>query len=112
MDSITLPRVFTVNSAPANSKCIWKWCSVSVQHHLRFFHYHISCIKMAALKFYVQPGRYRKLGLVEDDSHIIFGQKFSGEKGSVRWCVVVMQQSVLLSPKFGAKSSHIFPQFP
>jgi hypothetical protein len=26
----------------------------------------------------------------------------------VRRCVVVMQQPVLLSPKFGAKSSHIF----
>jgi hypothetical protein len=29
-----------------------------------------------------------------------------------RRCVVVMQQTVLLSPKFGAKSSHIFTQSP
>jgi hypothetical protein len=44
-----------------------------------------------------------------DDSHV-FIQKFPGEKGSVRGCVVVMQQPVLLLPKFGAKSSHIFTQ--
>jgi hypothetical protein len=38
---------------------------------------------------------------VEDDSHV-FSQKIPGEKGNVRRCVV-MQQPVLLSPKFGAK---------
>jgi hypothetical protein len=43
-----------------------------------------------------------------DDSNIIFGQKFPGEKGSVRRCVVVMQQPVLLSPNFKAKSLHMF----
>jgi hypothetical protein len=37
------------------------------------------------------------------------GKKFPGEKGSVLRCVV-MQQPDLLSPKFGAKSSHIFTQ--
>jgi hypothetical protein len=47
-----------------------------------------------------------------DDSHVVFGQKFPGEEGSVRRCVDVMQQSVLLSPKFGAKSSHILTGFP
>jgi hypothetical protein len=47
-----------------------------------------------------------------DDRHVVFGQKFSAEKGSVRRHVVVMQQSVLLSPKFGDKSSHIFMQSP
>jgi hypothetical protein len=45
---------------------------------------------------------------VGDDSHVVFGQKFTGEKESVRRCVVVMQQLVLLSSKFGAKSLHIF----
>jgi hypothetical protein len=34
---------------------------------------------------------------VGDDSHVAFGQELSGEKGSVRWCAVVMQQLVLLS---------------
>jgi hypothetical protein len=44
------------------------------------------------------------------ESHIVFGKKFPGEKGIVRPCDVVMQQPVTLSPKFGAKSSHIFRQ--
>jgi hypothetical protein len=30
------------------------------------------------------------------DSHVVFGQKLPGEKGSVRRCVVMMQQPVLL----------------
>jgi hypothetical protein len=47
---------------------------------------------------------------VGDKSHVIFGQKFLGEKGSVKWCVVVMQQPVILLPMFDAKSSHIFTQ--
>jgi hypothetical protein len=45
---------------------------------------------------------------VGDYSHIDFGQKFLGGKESVRLCVVVVQQPVLLLPKFGTKSSHIF----
>jgi hypothetical protein len=38
------------------------------------------------------------------------GQKFPGEKGSLIQCIVVMQQPILLLPKFGVKSSHIFIQ--
>jgi hypothetical protein len=38
-----------------------------------------------------------------DDSHVVFGQTFGDEKGSVRRCVVVMQQTVLLSSNFVAK---------
>jgi hypothetical protein len=41
-----------------------------------------------------------------------FGKKFSGGKGSVRQCVAVMQEPVLLSPKFGAKFSQVFMQSP
>jgi hypothetical protein len=48
----------------------------------------------------------RKVQWVGDDSHVVFGKKFCGEKGSVRQRVVMMQQLVLLSPKFGEKSSH------
>jgi hypothetical protein len=47
-----------------------------------------------------------------DDNHVAFGQKFPDEKGSVKWCVVMMQQPVLLLPKLGAKSLHIFKQSP
>jgi hypothetical protein len=46
------------------------------------------------------------------DSHVVFGQKVPGEKGSVRRPVVVMQQPVLSSPKLVAKSSQIFAQSP
>jgi hypothetical protein len=35
-------------------------------------------------------------------------KKFRGEEGSVRLSVAMMQQPVLLEPKFEAKSSHIF----
>jgi hypothetical protein len=41
---------------------------------------------------------------------IFFGQKFDGEKESVGQCVVMLQQPVILSPKFRAK--HILMQSP
>jgi hypothetical protein len=44
------------------------------------------------------------------DSHVVFGQTFPPEKGNVRLCAVLMQQPVILSPKFRAKSSCIFTQ--
>jgi hypothetical protein len=37
-------------------------------------------------------------------------KKFSAERGSVRRCIAMIQQPVLLSPKFGAKSSHSLTQ--
>jgi hypothetical protein len=40
---------------------------------------------------------------------LFFGQKFPGEKGTLRWCVV-MQQPALLSPKIGVKPLQIFTQ--
>jgi hypothetical protein len=43
---------------------------------------------------------------------LILVKKFPSEKGSVRRFIVVMQQSVRSSPKFGAKSSHFFIQSP
>jgi hypothetical protein len=44
-----------------------------------------------------------------EDSHIVFGKKkVPVEEGSVRQCVVVTQQPVHFSPKFGTKSSLIF----
>jgi hypothetical protein len=47
------------------------------------------------------PKLTEKIGWVGDDSHLVFGKKFHGQKEGVRWCVV-MQQPVLLLPKFGA----------
>jgi hypothetical protein len=49
----------------------------------------------------------RGVGWVGDNSHVVFGKKkFPGEKVSARLCVVMMQQPVLLLPKFGVKSTH------
>jgi hypothetical protein len=45
----------------------------------------------------------RKVGRARDDSHVVFGQKFPGERGSVKGYVDVMQQPILLSPKLGPK---------
>jgi hypothetical protein len=47
---------------------------------------------------------------VEEDGPIAFGQKFPGKGESVRQCVAMIQ--LLLSPKFGVKSSHISMQLP
>jgi hypothetical protein len=65
---------------------------------------------MVAFQIYLQLGNQRKEGGVGDGSLVVFGQKFPGEKGNVRQCVVKTQQPVLLSHKFGAKSSHILMQ--
>jgi hypothetical protein len=56
----------------------------------------------------VESEQQRKVGCVEGTSRVVFGKKFRGGKGSVRRCVVVMHQPVLLPPKFGSKSSQIF----
>jgi hypothetical protein len=79
-----------------------------VQHRLQFCLDHLSCVKMAAFQFYLQPRKKRKVGWVGDDRHVVFDKKVPGEKGSVRRCVVVVQEAVLMSPKLGVKSSHLF----
>jgi hypothetical protein len=56
----------------------------AVQHRLRFYLDHLSCVKTAAFQFYLQSGKQRKVGLVGDDSHVVFDQKFPGEKENVR----------------------------
>jgi hypothetical protein len=91
-----------------------------VQHRLRFGLDHHHCDKTGAFQFYLQSetqrkvagGQVRRVGWVGDDSHVVFGQTFPCGQGSVRRYVVVMQQPFLLSPKFGAKSLHIFTQSP
>jgi hypothetical protein len=54
---------------------------------------------MAVFQFYLQSGEKRKAGWVGDDSRVTFLVKNS-----------LLQQPVLLSPKLGAKSLHIFMQ--
>jgi hypothetical protein len=50
-----------------------------------------------------------KIGWVGDHRGVLY-KKFTGEKGRVRRCLVVMLQETLLPPKFNAKSPHIFKQ--
>jgi hypothetical protein len=57
----------------------------------------------------VMGGQVRCIEWLGDDNHVVFAQKSPCWKENMRWCIV-MQQPDLLSPKFGAKSSHIFMQ--
>jgi hypothetical protein len=84
----------------------WKSCFVRV----RFCLDHLNCVKMAAFQFCLQLTKQRKSGWVRTTHMLCFLRNVYGEKGSVRWCVVVMKKPVLLSPKFGAKSLHILTQ--
>jgi hypothetical protein len=58
---------------------------------------------MAAFQFYLQSGKQRNTRA---------GKQFPGEKLNLRWCVGVMQQLVLLLPKFEVKYLHMFTQLP
>jgi hypothetical protein len=75
--------------------------------HLRCCLYHLGCGQMATFQFYLEVGKQRKVGQVGDNSHVVSGQKSTCGKGSVRWCIIMMQEPVLLS---GAESSHIIMQ--
>jgi hypothetical protein len=61
---------------------------------------------------FIFNGETEKIGVGGEQQSCCFGKKFHCEKGSVRQCIVVMQKPVLLSSKFGVKSSHIFMQLP
>jgi hypothetical protein len=47
---------------------------------------------------------------VGNDSDIAFGQKFPGEKGSLRQCVIMVQQPIPLLPELRVKSSQMFTE--
>jgi hypothetical protein len=68
-----------------------------VQHRLRFCFDQLTCVKMAEFQFQLQWRKQKKLGWVGEKSCFFF-LKFPGDKGSVRRCVAVMQQPVLLLP--------------
>jgi hypothetical protein len=76
-----LLATITIPSASAIFKRILEvvFCE-GVQHRLQFCLNHFSCIKMEAFQFYLQLGKQRKVGLVGDDSHVVLGQIFPGEK--------------------------------
>jgi hypothetical protein len=64
-------------------KCILEavFCE-SVQHRLQFCLDHHSCVKMSTFQFYLQLGKQRKVGWVGGNSHVVFSQKFPGERRS------------------------------
>jgi hypothetical protein len=62
---------------------------------------------MTAFQLYNHSEKQRKVAWVGDDSHVVFGRGFRAEKGSVRRCVVAMQQ-----PDFVAKvRGEVFAHF-
>jgi hypothetical protein len=90
-----LPATITIEVVPFRAyapipaflpifKCILQVAiCVSVQHRLRFC---LDCVKMAIFQFYLQSEKQRKVGWVGDDSHVAFGKKFPGKKGSDTVC--------------------------
>jgi hypothetical protein len=106
------PRVYTIPCASAILNTSWNLCSV------RLFSTACDSASITSILLIWLPFSLSSVGETEksrvdgDVSHVVFGQKFPGEKGSVRRRVVVIQQQTLLSPKFRAKSSHIFTQSP
>jgi hypothetical protein len=59
----------------------WKSCSVRVFSNACLDH--LNCVKMAAFQFCLQSGKQRKVGWAVDYSHVVFGQKFRDENGSM-----------------------------
>jgi hypothetical protein len=50
--------------------------SEGVERRLRFWLDRHSCVKMAALQFYHQSAKQRKVGWVGRDIHVVFGVAF------------------------------------
>jgi hypothetical protein len=67
---------------------------------------------MAASQFCLQCGKQSKSRVGEGRHSFCFLSIIPCWKRSVRRCVVLMQQPVLLLPKFDSESSHIFMQSP
>jgi hypothetical protein len=63
----------------------------NIQHRQRIFLDHLNCVKIeASLLSSIGETENSRMGR-GDDSHVMFGKKFPGEKGTVRLSVVVMQ---------------------
>jgi hypothetical protein len=46
-----------------------------VQHHLRFYLDHLSCVKLTGGEMEMSRGQVRQVEWVGDDSHVVFGKK-------------------------------------
>jgi hypothetical protein len=87
----------------------WKLCFWGVQHRLWFYLDHLNCVKMAAFQLYLQSWKQWKLGWVGDDSRVVFGQKFPGEKGSdaTASCFVASNNPGQVRPRYVRNPMHI-----
>jgi hypothetical protein len=79
-----------------------------VQHCLRFYLDHLHCVKIMAPQFYLQLEKQRSCRGPNQASRVGGGQqsccisqKFPGEKGCVRQCVLMMQQSAFCRQSSG-----------
>jgi hypothetical protein len=79
-----------------------------VQHRLRFCLDHIDCVKMAAFQFYLQSGKQRNVGWVGYVSHVVFGQKFPGDK---RKCEMVCCRVATASSSVAKVWGEVFANF-
>jgi hypothetical protein len=77
LDSAPIPNVRTVPSASANFlKCVLEvvFCdSASITSFAS---------KWRPFQFHLRSGKHRKVGWMGDESHVILGLEFPGEKGS------------------------------
>jgi hypothetical protein len=80
----------------------------AVQHRLGFCLDHVSC-QNGVLSVLSSIGETEKSRVGGDDSHVVFGHKFPGEKGSVRLCCHDATASSFVTKVCG-ESSHIFMQ--
>jgi hypothetical protein len=78
-------------------KCILEvvFCA-GVQHHLQSCLYHLNCIKKAGNRAKAQGTKSDEQDMWGTTFMLFLVKKFPCEKGSVRWCTVVMQEPVLL----------------
>jgi hypothetical protein len=70
--------------------------------------FHVSCDFVSIISL-CQNGGFSVLSSIGETekfgggSPVILSQKFPGQRGNVRQCIVMMQQAVFLSPKFGGE---------
>jgi hypothetical protein len=67
---------------------------------------------MAAFQVCLQSEKKRNIRWVGATVMLFLVKKFPGEKGSMKWRVIMMQQPDIVMPKFEVKYSHTFMHLP
>ena len=109
----------TLYSDPNVSACCKRFLEVFIHQPikdcLRFGLYFIRGVETPSLELQlhfrkqrkVTRGQIRRVGWVWDDRHAVIRQKLRYFEGSMRWCIVVMQQPVAVTPQLRSLSSHV-----